>query len=898
MSAWRLCPFSVRAKLVALRALKCLRLVGEKRYQSLRDYIVVEGSGAFDAERYLRMRPDVARAGIDPVWHYCNTGWKEGCSPSSAFDVAKYVRLHPECVASGMIPLVHCLKYANPGESVLPSGDCGSVPDIAFPDSARVVKKTFSFRKAKTGRVAVFAAFSQDGTIPETTLYYLNGLREVVDNIVFVADNPLLPGEEGKIKDLVCMCNCERHGEYDFGSYKRGWQLCLSHRQLRNADEIVFCNDSCYGPVVPFSGMFKTMETRDVDFWGLAANRDIQWHLQSYFWVLKRKVFTSKAFENFILGVSRKEGVKQVVLEYEVPFTQKMIDAGFRADSFIQFDMDADKPPRLYSENPTAAQVYCLDHGSPLVKVKAVKVLHTTYDGIGRTIDAVKKRNPELGAMLETYRPDYGGVTFSVVLPTYNRVHCIDNAIGSILGQSYQKFELIIVDDGSTDGTKAHIRDKYADFIKTGKIKYTRRRNAGVCRARNAGLKLASNEWIAYVDSDNTPVPTFLELFAQAILENPGAKTFYGRLKRMPDGFVCGKPFSFEQLEKGNYIDLGSFVHHRSLVDELGGFDENMTRLVDWDLAMRYTEKYPPVYIPQIVLIYNDSDSLNRISNSGRYISNLNYMRNKRHESFVVTTVVTSYNHERFIKKAVASAVRQKTGWLTHEILLSDDGSTDGTRDTIKEFVRKYPNVRDISSDVNRGISANLRHCFAESSGKYIAVLEGDDYWLWDSKIARQVEFMEKNPDCSMVFSRIVLMHEGRDNPAEFKRQSSLPTKLTGEDFLKDPYQNPIANFSSCMFRADVAKKFPDILFSTRFNEIACGFYIEQIGPIGFIPIAMSAYRIHSGGTWSAGGRRKNIESAIQSREIALAVAAPKYKDRIQAIIDGLKKQLKELGDA
>jgi glycosyltransferase involved in cell wall biosynthesis len=199
---------------------------------------------------------------------------------------------------------------------------------------------------------------------------------------------------------------------------------------------------------------------------------------------------------------------------------------------------------------------------------------------------------------------------------------------------------------------------------------------------------------------------------------------------------------------------------------------------------------------------------------------------------------------------------------------------------------------------VNRGISANLRHCFAESSGKYIAVLEGDDYWLWDSKIARQVEFMEKNPDCSMVFSRIVLMHEGRDNPAEFKRQSSLPTKLTGEDFLKDPYQNPIANFSCCMFRADVAKKFPDILFSTRFNEIACGFYIEQIGPIGFIPIAMSAYRIHSGGTWSAGGRRKNIESAIQSREIALAVAAPKYKDRIQAIIDGLKKQLKELGDA
>lgn len=897
MSAWRSCSFSVRTKLVVLRALRCLRLVGKERYLSLRNYIVVEGSGVFDAERYLKMRPDVARAGIDPVWHYCNAGWKEGSSPSSAFDAAKYVRLHPECVAVGMIPLVHCLMHAKTGDNVLESGKYSSVPDIAFPDDARAVKRVFSFRKSKIGRVAVFAAFSQDGIISETTLYYLNGLREVVDNIVFVSDNPVLPGEEGKVKDLVCVCVCERHGEYDFGSYKRGWRLCMSDKRLRKASEIVFCNDSCYGPVVPFSGMFETMARKDCDFWGLAANRDIQWHLQSYFWVMKRQVFMSSAFATFMDSVTRRGNVSEVVREYEVPFTKSMTDAGFTAAAFISFDMAEDRPPRLYSENPTAAQVYCLGQGSPLVKVKAIKSLHTNYEGIGRTIDAVQARNPALGAMLEKYRPDYGDVSFSVVLPTYNRIQCVDRAIDAILGQSYGNFELIIVDDGSTDGTEAHIRAKYGEFVGSGKIKYVWRENSGVCKARNAGLAIASNEWVAYVDSDNTPIPTFLETFAQAISQNPGTKTFYGRLKRIPDGFVCGKPFSFEQLEKGNYIDLGTFVHHRSLVDELGGFDENMTRLVDWDLAIRYTEKHPPFYIPQIVLIYNDSDSLNRISNSGRYISNLNYMRNKRHKSFVVTTVVTSYNHERFIKKAIASAVRQKVGWLTHEILLSDDGSTDGTRDIIREFVQKYPNVRDISSDENRGISANLRHCFAESSGKYIAVLEGDDYWLWDSKIARQVEFMEKNPDCSMVFSRILLLHENKDKPESFKRQAGLASKLTGEDFLNDPYQNPIANFSCCMFRADIAKNFPDILFSSRFNEIACGFYIEQKGPIGFLPIEMSAYRIHSGGTWSAGGKRKNLESSIKSREVALAVCAPQYRERLQKIIDGLKKRLEDLGD-
>ena len=877
--------------------MRCLRLVGRERYLSLRNYIVVEGSGAFDAERYLRMRPDVARAGIDPVWHYCNTGWKEGCSTSSAFDAAKYVRLHPECVASGMIPLVHCLMYAKPGENVLASGKYSSVPDIAFPDGARAIRKAFSFRRANTGRVAVFAAFSRDGTIPETTLYYLDGLREVVDNIVFVADNPLMPGEERKIKDLVCMCVCERHREYDFGSYKRGWRLCMSDRRLCKASEIVFCNDSCYGPVVPFSGVFEAMARKKCDFWGLVSNRDIQWHLQSYFWVLKRRVFTSRAFANFVDSVTHKSGVREVVLGYEVPFTKKMADAGFTAAAFISLDMEADKPPRLYRENPTAAPIYCLKHGSPLVKVKAIKVLHTNNEGVGCTIDAVQARNPALGAMLEKYRPDYGDVSFSVILPTYNRVHCVDRAIDAVLGQTYGNFELIIVDDGSTDGTEAHIREKYGEFVGSGKIKYVWRENSGVCKARNAGLALASNGWIAYVDSDNAPVPTFLEIFAQAISQNPGVKTFYGQMKRMPNGSLCGKQFSFDHLERENFIDLGTFVHHRSLVAELGGFDENMTRLVDWDLAIRYTEKYPPLYISQIVLIYNDSDSQNRISNSGRYISNLNYMRNKRHKSHVVTTVVTSYNHEKYIKKAIESAIWQKAGWHTHEILLSDDGSTDGTRDIIREFARKYPNVRDISFDENRGISANLRHCFAESSGKYIAVLEGDDYWLWDSKIARQVDFMEKNPDCSMVFSRILLMHEKTGKLESFKRQAGLSSKLTGEDFLNDPYQNPIANFSCCMFRADIAKNFPDILFSSRFNEIACGFYIEQKGPIGFLPIEMSAYRIHSGGTWSAGGKRKNLESSIKSREVALAVCAPQYRERLQGIIDGLKKRLEDLGD-
>ena len=914
-------------------------------------------SPAFDGNDYLKRYPDVQKKGMVPLLHYLRhgakehrrfrpiptalsafewlkgyvlrsglfdakwcgmsvsdylrTGWVRGIDPSRRFSTAGYFALNPDVAKAKICPLVHYLLYGQyegrswdiddqaikrlVAEADERHGQMSLQADFPFPHSAVPVFWKRSPRRGKHGRLAVFAAYSKDGTIPDTTLYYLRGLRRVVDDIVFVSDNPVLPSEVDKIKKLVCCAWCERHEEYDFGSYKRGWRYVMGTPKLRGCSEIVFCNDSCYGPVTPFDDIFLTMSKRNVDFWGMVGSRELQWHLQSYFWVLTRKVFMSGAFMKFIQSVCREKSVRDVVLKYEVPFTQQMIDAGFSAASYVFLNVGENEPPRLYRENPTAAPIYCLEQGSPLVKVKAIKCLDTNNDGVGRTIDAVTARNPMLGAMLECFRPQYGNITFSVILPTYNRAYCIDRAIDAILNQTYQKFELIIIDDGSTDGTEEHVRKKYGEFIKSGVIKYSWGKNAGVCKSRNRGLSCASGDWIAYVDSDNMPVPTFLELVAQTIVRNPGHKTFYGRLKFMSTKKQVGSPFSFDALLEANYIDLGTFVHSRSIVGELGGFDESMTRLVDWDLVIRYTEKYPPAYIGQILLIYNDTDSPDRISKSVDYVSNLHHLRSKRRKDIVVTTVVTSYNHEKYIEKAIESAIWQKENGVTHEILLSDDGSTDGTRDIIRRYARKYPFIRDISSDENLGISANLRKCFAAASGKYVAILEGDDYWMWDSKISRQVAFLEANPDCSMVFSRIKLLHQKTGKFSSFQRQERLPTKLTGEDFLKDPYQNPIANFSCCMFVTEIARHFPKILYSVRFNEIACAFYIVQKGAIGFLPIPMTAYRLHDHGVWSSGDKEKNLRSAIESREVALKVCASRYSERMSGIIDELKAQLRAL---
>lgn len=212
-------------------------------------------------------------------------------------------------------------------------------------------------------------------------------------------------------------------------------------------------------------------------------------------------------------------------------------------------------------------------------------------------------------------------IKFSIIMPTFNRAFIISDAIDSALNQTYQDFELIIVDDGSDDNTEQLIAEKYAAELTEGKIVYKRIPNSGVCRARNVGLSIAKNEWIAFLDSDNKLLPDFLETFRDAIYKNPRAKFFYAKIQHRGSGHLCGESFCYEKLAGENYIDLGAVVFNKKLYIKLGGFDEDLTRLVDWDLILTYTKKLtpPPVFIDKVVVDYNDDESFSRISITGTY---------------------------------------------------------------------------------------------------------------------------------------------------------------------------------------------------------------------------------------------------------------------------------------
>ena len=454
-------------------------------------------------------------------------------------------------------------------------------------------------------------------------------LKKIADGIIFVADNYYPEEEINKIKDYINYAECYKHREYDFGSYKRGLMQAFESGVLKNAQELVMCNDSCVGPVFPFAKMFDAMDNKNKDFWGITENEDVNFdrHIQSYFMVFSSKVFNSECFVDFFKQVKKEKTFQDVVKKYEIRLTGYLNKNGFTYDSYIKSPIKEsfDEYYRLKTLNPTRMPLVLTEkYKSPLIKLKALngKFGQTVIGDTQEILKYLAKANPDLFDILN--------VKFSVIMPTYNRAYCMENAINSLLKNSYKSFELIIVDDGSCDETESLINKKYDKELAEGKIIYKKfDKHHGVSYARNVGIKLAKGDWIAYLDTDNYVSPDFLEMFKNAILLNPVTKCFYARFRRKYDNVVIGERFNWNKLCRKNYIDMGTFCHHKSLYDELGGFDENISRLVDWGLILRYTHKYPAYFITNIVMCYNDSDDFIRISNSESFDKARNYIMAK-----------------------------------------------------------------------------------------------------------------------------------------------------------------------------------------------------------------------------------------------------------------------------
>lgn len=192
-------------------------------------------------------------------------------------------------------------------------------------------------------RIAIFAHYSKDNIIEDYVIYLIKELKKVVDKIIFISDSNINEKNINKIKDYIYYYNCAPHGEYDFGSYKKGFYWAKENHLLSDCEELIFINDSCYGPLYPFEETFEQMSYKPVDFWGITKNYiNIKPHIQSYFLVFKPQVFNSKIFNDFINSIKHEEEKIDIVEKYEIGLTQHLQENGFNYDVLSELSKKED----------------------------------------------------------------------------------------------------------------------------------------------------------------------------------------------------------------------------------------------------------------------------------------------------------------------------------------------------------------------------------------------------------------------------------------------------------------------------------------------------------------------------------------------------------------------------
>lgn len=123
-------------------------------------------------------------------------------------------------------------------------------------------------------------------------------------------------------------------------------------------------------------------------------------------------------------------------------------------------------------------------------------------------------------------------------------------------------------------------------------------------------------------------------------------------------------------------------------------------------------------------------------------------------ETPLVSVCMTTYNHEAYLPRAIESVLEQQAGFGV-ELVLGEDCSTDGTRRVCEAYAAKYPDrIRLVTSSGNVGWRANYRRTFEACRGKYVAYLDGDDWWCDPHKLQRQVDLLEADPACGMCYTR------------------------------------------------------------------------------------------------------------------------------------------------
>ena len=243
-----------------------------------------------------------------------------------------------------------------------------------------------------------------------------------------------------------------------------------------------------------------------------------------------------------------------------------------------------------------------------------------------------------------------------------------------------------------------------------------------------------------------------------------------------------------------------------------------------------------------------------------------------------ISICIITYNQRNYIERAIESALMQKCN-CTYEIIISDDCSTDGTTEIIAAYATTYPNlVKGFYAESNLGMLRNWKKALLLCTGRYIALLEGDDLWTDPMKLQKQYKVLEEQKDCSVSFTNAKIIYENEQqgfpdyvvNPKEYYTTNDL----LDHNFIPT---------CSVLMRNNISETFfPEPYFKSPFADWIIHLLNSRFGKIHFLNEFTCAYQVHSMGVWGGLQKEKQLLNKLAALNcIDDIFTEPKYREHI-----------------
>nr|WP_295607494.1 glycosyltransferase [uncultured Methanobrevibacter sp.] len=346
----------------------------------------------------------------------------------------------------------------------------------------------------------------------------------------------------------------------------------------------------------------------------------------------------------------------------------------------------------------------------------------------------------------------------SVVMPVYNRKDVVMNAIDSVLSQTYENFELIVVDDASTDGTTELLKEIDHDKVRV----IYHEKNKYASGARNTGLKESKGELIAYLDSDNLWDERYLEATVGAFLCLPDAGGIYSAQYRFET--YDSNPFAvqFSALNKSllhnhNFVDMNCFAHRKSVCNKIDGFDETIKGADDWDLILKISNEYKIYSVPFLLsncyvgVVENRVSDLiptdmKKIREQNEKLPKTDYVLDKK-----ISIVIPVFENASNIKTCIETIFSLYPDFV--EVIVSNNNPFIDLKGELSEF----DNVKIVESDTNLGFTDSLIMGIESSDSSSDILILSQDAILTEGSLEFLQECAYSKSDAGLVVSQQVL---------------------------------------------------------------------------------------------------------------------------------------------